>query len=83
MSTDTDFSKFPKWLFATEGPQCNRQFVVHCEEPRFVMEIQLGPGAGIPTWIDLPIFDPAKGEPEEQKAELIRAAVAFFKSNSY
>jgi hypothetical protein len=72
--TPDAFTTLPKFLIADDG---ERDFVVHCHYPRFIMEF-IG-HEGIPTWIDQPIYDPAHGEPASQGARLMREAGEFFR----
>ncbi len=71
MNTET----LPKFLIADDGR--DRDFVIHCHYPRFIMEFDIT-GVGTPVWIDPPIYDPDKGEPALQGAQLMRQAGDFF-----
>jgi hypothetical protein len=75
MKTPIEFESLPKFLMADDG--ADRNFVVHCHYPRFIMEFGDN-GTGTPLWIDSPIFDPSEGEPALQGARLMREAGDFF-----
>ena len=70
-----EFQQLPKFLIADDGG--DRDFVIHCHYPRFIMEFDES-GQGTPIWIDAAIYDPASGEPSLQAARLMREAGDFF-----
>jgi len=67
--------ELPKFLIADDGE--DRDFVIHCHYPRFIMEFD-DAGVGTPIWIDTPIYAPDKGEPALQGARLMSEAGEFF-----
>lgn len=75
--TPEEFRHFPKFIIGDDGIDRDRDFVIHCHYPRFIMEFDDN-FVGNPTWIDIPIWDPALGEPAAQGAALMRQAGDFF-----
>jgi hypothetical protein len=73
--TPVEFTSLPKFLVADDGG--DRNFIVHCHYPRFIIEHSLA-GEGVLVWIDLPIYDPAHGDAAAQAARLMREAGDFF-----
>lgn len=78
MTMSSEFESLPKFLIADDGDE--RNFVVHCHYPRFIMEFNAN-GRGTPIWIDQPLFDPPYERAEEPAvlvARLMREAGDFY-----
>jgi hypothetical protein len=65
-----DWDRLPKFLMADDGG--DRMFVVHCHQPRFIMEFD-DAGEGTPLWIDAPT-----GLDVAAAARLMREAGDFY-----
>ena len=69
MRPTTDFSRLPKFLIADDGGE--RFFVVHCHQPRFIIEFANDEEA-VPVWID------DASNLDEAAAELLMGAAGDF-----
>ena len=65
----------PRFLLADDGEDPGRDFVVHLASPRFVVELNVGPP--VIQWLEPPMFDPDRGTPDDQAANLLVDALMF------
>ena len=77
--TPEAFKSLPKFIIGDDGNE--RNFVIHCHYPRFIMEFVAGAGKPIPIDSDAQFIEDelSQGrEPAQSMARLMREAGEFF-----